>query len=337
MKRNTIAKAVILVALGVLQGCGGGGGGGGGVAFPITAVPASDSGPAPASTSGAEPTTSPAPSPAPVAPPVPPTEPAPSLDPTACINAPQPGSAAEVGNGFEGVWDQNVYGGAIGRMLIGAAGDVVGYRRAEASSVNVDNFNGTFSFSAANSSWQVASATINPYPTTNAVPFTGSGTFVAKSTMDGTYSVDGAAPKSFDAWAYRISNYLAVDSALLTGAWGGTQYGVTGLIEIAPDGSFTGSTRNASEIAFGACTLSGTVLPREPGTSRKNYLTVRLQAVDAAKAGEKSCSLVSVTEGVGYIAVNQGTMDGVCKRSMSLNFLLKDAAGNYSIGAGFPR
>lgn len=190
---------------------------------------------------------------------------------------------------------------------------------------------------AANSSWQVASAMITPYPSTDAVPLTGSGTFVRRSTIDGTYSVDGAAAKGFDTWAYRISNYLAVDSALLTGAWGGSQYGVSGLIEVAPDGSFTGSTRNASEIAFGACTLSGTVLPREPGTSKKNYLTVHLQAVDAAKAGEKSCSLVSVKEGVGYIAVNQGTTDGVCKRSMSLHLLLKDATGAYSIGAGFPR
>ncbi|QGW83920.1 hypothetical protein [Variovorax paradoxus] len=259
------------------------------------------------------------------------------LDPTACINTPQPGSTAEVGNGYEGIWDQNIYGGAIGRMLVGAAGDVVGYRRAEASSVNVDNFNGAFNFNAANSSWQVTSATINPYPTTNGVPLTGSGTFVAKSTMDGTYSVDGAAPKGFDTWVYRISNYLAVDPALLTGAWGGSQYGMSGLIEVAPDGSFTGSTRNANEIAFGACTLNGTVLPRESGASKKNYLTIRVQVVDAANAGEKSCNLVAVKEGVGYIAVNQGTTDGVCKRSMSLNFLLKDAAGNYSIGAGFPR
>lgn len=65
MKKQTIAKAVALLAIGALHGCGGGGGGGGGVAFPIAAMPAPAPAPSSDPATGASPAPSPAPAPAP--------------------------------------------------------------------------------------------------------------------------------------------------------------------------------------------------------------------------------------------------------------------------------
>jgi hypothetical protein len=325
MKKQVIAKAVALLAIGVLHGCGGGGGGGGGggAFLPIAAAPAA-------------PPAAPAPAPEPQPPAVIPPEAPSSTDPTACITAPQPGSTAAVGNGYEGVWHQPAANGSNGLMLIGATGDAIGFTvPASSGTYPIESmFHGAFSFDTSNSSWQIASGKVNAYPSATWGALSGSGTFVPKTTLDGSYAEAAATPKPFGPWKYEIENSLAVDSTLLTGAWGGFMTQILGTINIASDGSFTGSTATSSPM--GVCALTGSVLPREAGTL-KNNLRVMFNSTDAAQSGQKSCAMGALQDGTAFVNVTQSTTDGVCKRSMNLYMFFKDATGNQLATLSFPK
>ncbi len=221
-------------------------------------------------------------------------------------------------------------------MLAGANGDTVGFTvPTSAASWPIDStFYGAFNFDVPNSSWQIGSGKVSVYPASTWASLSGSGTFVPKTTLDGSYTAGAATAKTFGPWSYQVANSLAVDSALLTGAWGGYMSQIVGSITVASDRSFTGSTAPASPL--GACALSGSFLPREPGTS-KNNLAVTLKATNSATSGQTSCAMLPVQEGVGFVEVTQDTTGGVCKRSMSIYMFLKDADGNYRATMSFPK
>jgi hypothetical protein len=195
-------------------------------------------------------------------------------------------------------------------------------------------FHGAFSFDTSNSSWQIASGKVNAYPSATWGALSGSGTFVPKTTLDGSYAEAAATPKPFGPWKYEIENSLAVDSTLLTGAWGGFMTQILGTINIASDGSFTGSTATSSPM--GVCALTGSVLPREAGTL-KNNLRVMFNSTDAAQSGQKSCAMGALQDGTAFVNVTQSTTDGVCKRSMNLYMFFKDATGNQLATLSFPK
>lgn len=331
MKKSMISAAAALFALAAMQGCGGGGGGGGaGFAVPTASAAASAPAPAPV-----EPPVT-APAPAPASTPAAPEPSTPVVDPTACLTAPQPGSAADVGNGYEGVWYQHAATGVNGLMLVGAAGDSTGFTVPASSTASMveSMFYGAFNFDTTNSSWQIGSGKVNAYPSTAWGTLSGSGSFVPKTSLDGTYAENAAPSKSFGPWKYELENSLAVDSTLLTGTWGGYMSNILGSIDIASNGSFTGTTAVSSP--FGSCALTGSVLPREPGT-RKNNLSVTLNVTNAAQSGQKSCAMGSLSDGLGFVEVTQDTTNGVCERSMRLYMFFKDSAGNYSATLAFPK
>jgi len=319
MKKQTLATAAALLSLGALHGCGGGGGGGGfGAPLAVAAAPA------------------PAPEVVAVPGPIPDPVPAASSDPTACITAPQPGSTADVGNAYEGVWNQDKHESTKGLMLTSATGESVGFTAA--SPVTTwpieSTFYGAFNFDVPNSSWQIGSGKVVFYPSTTWASLSGSGTFVPKATLDGSFAAGATAAKPFGLWSYQVANSLAVDSALLTGEWGGSMKNVIGSITVASDRSFTGTSAPTSPL--GACALSGSLLPREPGTS-KNNLAVTLKATNAATSGQTSCAMLPVQDGVGFVEVNQDTTDGVCKRFMSIYMFLKDSSGDYKATMSFAK
>lgn len=195
-------------------------------------------------------------------------------------------------------------------------------------------FYGAFNFDTANSSWQIGSGKVSAYPSTTWGTLSGSGSFVPKTSLSGTYAEDAAASKSFGPWKYELENSLAVDSSLLAGAWGGYMSNILGSIDIASDGRFTGSTAASSPL--GSCSLTGSVLPREPGT-RKNNLSVALNVANAAQSGQKNCAMGSLSDGLGFVEVTQNTTNGTCKRSMRLYMFFKDSAGKYSASLAFPK
>jgi hypothetical protein len=241
-----------------------------------------------------------------------------------------------VGNGYEGVWYQHAATGVNGLMLVGAAGDSIGFTVPASSTTSMveSMFYGTFNFDAANSSWQVGSGKVSAYPSTIWGALSGSGSFVPKTSIDGTYAENAATAKPFGPWKYELENSLAVDSSLLTGAWGGYMSNILGSIDISSDGSFTGSTAASSPL--GSCSLTGRVVPREPGT-RKNNLSVTLNVANAAQSGQTSCAMGPLSDGLGFVEVTQSTTNGICKRSMRLYMFFKDSAGNYSASLAFPK
>lgn len=220
-------------------------------------------------------------------------------------------------------------------MLVGPTGDSIGFTVPASTSTSFIEslFLGAFGFDTSNSSWQINSGKANASPSTTWSALSGSGTFVPKATLNGSYALAADAPKPFGPWKYEVENSLAVDSTLLAGAWGGYMSQVLGSIDIASDGSFTGSTAVSSPM--GACALTGSVLPRTPGTL-KNNLLVTLTSTNAAQSGQPNCAMGTLHDGVGFVEVTQSTSDGVCKRSMRLYMFFKDASDNY-VSLAYPK
>ena len=321
-----LAAAVLTVTLSAgLTACGGGGGGSGGGFLPVAPIAAA--------TSPAPPPAPPAPSPAPA-----PTSAPPSSDPKACITTPETGSTADVGNAFEGLWGQpGTIGGAaasVGLLSIDATGSVVGFQMPDPHVMNGmhDDFVGKLAFDAGSGTWQVSSGEVRNF--TDWMPWSGNGAFSAKSSITGTYAANAGASKAFGPWTYELSNSLALTPSFLAGEWGTLYAAANGTLTIAADGSFTGSTPSGS--LGGACTLSGSASLQEPG-SAKNRIAFDFTAVDAAKAGEKSCVLTGVKRAVGHVSISQYTRDGACTRSNTLYVQLEDAAGRLIAGYIFPR
>ncbi|MGJ7527991.1 hypothetical protein [Variovorax sp. GB1P17] len=323
MKKQTLVTAAALLALGTLHGCGGGGGGGG-TFLPLAAAPA----PAPA----AQP---PAPAPAP--------EPVASIDPTACITAAQPGSTADIGNGFEGVWERKLPADNFtsGLIVIDSAANMNGYTIApktigSTTFLSTDaQFFGSLTFSTTDSTWQVKSGSGSLDLSSVWESLAGNGTFSAKSALSGSYTVGASPSRSLGPWTYALANSLTVNSTVLARSWGDVQAQSIGSIKVASDGSFTGSTAPNIATAYGACSLTGRIQHADSDTL-KNNLVISLSATDVAKAGERACNLVQFTSATGYVDVTQETKDGVCKRTMSLQVSFKDATGKPQGSISFP-
>jgi hypothetical protein len=323
-----LTAAVLTVTLTAgLTACGGGGGSGGGF-LPLLPT-----------TSTASPTPTPPPEPAPAPPPAPaPASVTPSSDPKACITTPETGSTADVGNAFEGLWGQpGTIGGqaaSVGLLSIDAAGSTVGFQMPDPNVMTGmhDDFVGKLSFDAGSGTWQVSSGEVRNF--TDWAPWSGSGAFSAKSSMTGTYAANAAASKAFGPWTYELSNSLALTPSFLGGEWGALYGAFNGTLNIAADGSLSGSTPSGS--LGGACTLSGSAALQEPG-SAKNRIAFDFTVADAAKSGDKACVLTGVKKGVGFVSISQYTREGICTRSNTLYVQLQDATGRLIAGYIFPQ
>jgi hypothetical protein len=266
-----IVAAVLAAGAGVTA-CGGGGSGGGGGGMPLLPMlPATPPAPAP----------SPAPAPAPAAnrDPVAGSEPLPSL------SAPQPGSTAAVGNDSEGI-----YGSLLNLGFVGADGSV-------AAKFVVGTLWGSIKVTGRD--W-----TFNPdtqYYYIDASPVTGSGTFVPKKTMSGTYAYGSRAPSDFGPLGYAAENALAVSQDSVVGKWANTDtsFGIGITIEVDDKGAFTGKTVGAQ---IGVCSISGTVTQAQPGTAKNMYGFV-LNAAHAATEAKDACKLATALPYKGPAAI----------------------------------
>lgn len=261
------ALGVALLSAG-LGACGGGGGDG----APPSAMGFS-SAPAPAPRPAPAPSSAPAPAPAPAGPRVDPYAPAPGSEPLPLLSAPQPGSTADAGNGSEGLYEE-----MFGYTFVSARGEL-------ARTLLVGTLWGSVSVTGAN--WSFNPDTQFYY--LKASPVTGSGTFSARASMDGTYSTDGGSPKAWGPLRYSSANALAVTQDSVTGTWSniGEKESIGLSITVDETGYFSGRTAG-SEI--GVCALTGAIGLSQPN-SAKNFYALSLNATNAAATNEKACQL----------------------------------------------
>jgi hypothetical protein len=223
------------------------------------------------------PSTAPAPAPSPA--PAPAPAPAANRDPVAgseplpSLSAPQPGSTAAVGNDSEGI-----YGSLVNLGFVGADGSV-------AAKFVVGTLWG--SIKVAGLDWSFNPDTQHYF--IDASPVTGSGTFVSKKSMSGTYAYGSRAPSNFGPLGYAAENALAVTQGSVVGKWANTDtsFGISVTIEVDDKGAFTGKTVG---VQIGTCSISGTVAQAQPGTS-KNMYGFALNAVNAATEAKDACKL----------------------------------------------
>ncbi|WP_027801821.1 hypothetical protein [Paraburkholderia dilworthii] len=234
----------------VLAACGGGGGG----SSPAvqTAAPA---------TSASAPAASPTPVVA--------GEALPSLA------APQAGSTAASGNGFEGIWTES----STSRMtaLVDPANNV-SYMSGLFTVVTSTSF-GTATTAAPNWTSTSGFETISSvrYPATS-----GSGTFTAKQTLTGSYVADSKTMNL--SLNYDPANALAVTQSSVTGTWAQSRTTLT----VDDAGDFTGNILG--------CGVTGTLALTTPG-SNKNLYTM------TASGTTSTCALASGVTYTGNAAI----------------------------------
>lgn len=262
---RTLSIVVAGASCAVLTACGGGG------SEPTGASPGTSS---PAGSSYVPPTTQPLP----VAPTLPPSTPradpyAPvaGSEPRPDLLAPQPGSTAAVASGGEGI-----YLGSLGDVaLIDPSGKLL-------RKTLTDWIIGSITMTGPN--WMFNPETIQ-FKFSDAV--TGSGTFSARKSMDGTYSTGGRGSSPWGPLTYAAENALAVNQLSVQGSW--QSDGAVGLsLAVDSQGKFTGTTNGSS---VGNCAFTGTLVQQEPGTS-KNLFTVHIDVPkDGATQGQMACTL----------------------------------------------
>lgn len=104
----------------------------------------------------------------------------------------------------------------------------------------------------------------------------GSGVFVPKASMNGSYTKEGMPSVAWGPLTYSSSNALAITPANLQGKWPvGSTYGMS--LEFDADGTFSGTTSAIG--LLGACKLSGSLIQVTPG-SAKNMFYLVMGAVD---------------------------------------------------------
>ena len=277
MSESSVFKCLALVAaIAALQGCGGGGGGGGG-GFPL-AFPAGD-----ASAPQEESKPPEAAEPESTAPqtdryaPVAGSEPAPSL------STPQTGSTADVGSASEGIF-QSMYG----YTFIDPKGNFAQRGLTDWTWGSIAVSDNNWSFDSRTRAYFI-----------DVKPVSGSGTFTPKTSMEGTYSVDGRASSAWGPLKYSLSNALAITPESLQGKWSSTETSSGTSFEFDSNGVFSGAT---SGTQFGVCKLSGVVTQVEPGTA-KNMFYLEMTAINAATASEKACTLDTSLPYAGFAGV----------------------------------
>lgn len=253
-----IVSVVLAVGAGATA-CGGGGGGGGGGMPLLPLLPSTPPAPAP--------------SPAPAAAPAANRDPVPGSEPLPSLSAPQPGSTAAVGNDSEGI-----YGSLLNLGFVGADGGV-------AAKFVVGTLWGSIKVTGLD--WTFNPDTLHYF--IDASPVTGSGTFVPKKTMKGTYAYGSHASSDFGPFGYAAENALAVSQESVIGKWANTDtsFGISITIEVDDKGVFTGQTAGAQ---IGTCSISGTITQAQSGTAKNMYGLV-LNAAHAATEAKDVCKL----------------------------------------------
>ena len=290
-----------------LSACGGGSGDNAGTASPAVAETASTSMPSAA----LPPPTNAAPSLAPV------PAPTPEPDPYAAVAGSEPalvvaqrGSAADVGNGSEGLYD-----GPGGYTFVSSTGEIA--RQLVSGTV-------WGSLAVTGQNWTFKPGT-QLYLRTF-VPLTGSGTFSPGISMDGTYSRSGETPAAWGPLTYSSMNALAVAQSSVAGRWTRAEADGIGMsVDVDAEGAFAGRTFGSQ---IGVCRVSGSVQLAQPQTA-KNLYTMAMTAVNAAAAGEPACTMNAkpyagfsaiVHESAGLFVAN-----GYFK---SLTFLVRTSGGS---------
>ncbi len=172
----------------------------------------------------------------------------------------QTGSLAALGGSTEGLY--RVFGGfglidGTGKALIR---DLVGYRV------------GTIAVTGNN--WSLSPGAQSVFVSSK--PIDGSGTLVLGSTITGTTNETGTTRTQSIALSYSESNGLAATQTSVVGTWGST---TSLVITVDAAGNVAGSSPAAS--AFGACTLTGTLLHTTP-SSKKNMFNISVNASGSA-------------------------------------------------------
>ncbi len=231
---NTIMKMkerlpLVISLLGsfALAACGGGGG------------DSSSSAAAPASSASA-----PAPASAPVSTPVVSGETLPSL------TAPQSGSTAATGNGFEGIWTQS--SSSRTTAFVDPANNLS--YTSGLFNVVTSTFFGTATTAAPN--WTLTSG-IETFGGLRFTATSGTGTFSANQTLTGSYVANGNTVNL--SLNYDPANALAVTQSSVTGTWAQNTTSLT----IDDAGGFTGNLLG--------CGVSGTLVLTTPGSNKNLY------------------------------------------------------------------
>jgi len=169
------------------------------------------------------------------------------------LSAPQAGSTAATGNGFEGIWTQQSSTSRLTALV--DPSNNISYTSAVFSIVT-NMFFGTMTTAAPN--WTLTSGfeTLNNiiYPATS-----GSGTFTANQTLTGSYVANNSTVNL--SLNYDPANALAVSQSSVAGTW--TESESTMTVDNA--GGFTGS--------FLGCGVAGTLALTTAGSS-KNFYTM---------------------------------------------------------------
>lgn len=288
--------ALLITAMGVLQGCGGGGGDDT-LQLPSSPAPATPSTPAPSTTSSLSDTSGTSDTPTtpetPATPDTPSTPATPSdpygpvtgSEPAPLLSNPQPGSTADVGSAWEGIYEST-----FGYTFITPDGTLS----------RTDSIYWTWgSISVTDAvNWTFNSDTFAWFITASSV--TGSGTFTPKTSMDGTYAVGTKTPAAWGPLTYSRSNALAVTLADLQGTWStsGT-YAMS--LQFDTNGTFSGTTSGSQ---LGICQLSGNLVQATPD-SAKNMFRLTMNAVNAASGSAINCKLnrLSPYQGLGAIVL----------------------------------
>ncbi len=196
-------------------------------------------------------------------------------EPALSLSTPQPGSTAAEGNGTEGLYV------SLSDVLFVSPGGDIAAKFAAGTLWGAIRVQGT--------AWSFDAGTRHHF--FEARPVEGSGAFVPRRSMSGSYAQAQREPEPFGPYRYALENALAVSQASIAGTWHNppTNFGMGMSIEVDARGAFTG-TSAGSEI--GHCQLSGSVTQLQPGTA-KNMFRFRLVAAPAGGAAKDPCQLVT--------------------------------------------
>jgi hypothetical protein len=293
---NKATLALSLLTSLVLAACGGGGGGD----SSSSAAPSSSSASSPSAASTPAASTPAASAPAAA------SSPALSGEQLPSLASPQAGSTVTNGNGFEGIWtSQSVTGKTA--AFIDPQNNISGL--STIGSFVISEMFGVATPSAPN--WTLTSGVHFQggfyYPTSS-----GSGTFVAKQTLTGSY-VENHSTVSVSL-NYDAANALAVTQSSVAGTWAQPGSSLT----IANDGTLSGNVNG--------CPISGTLLLTTPSSS-KNMFTMSVTGTGT------TCALTSGGTYSGNAAITFLPITGSSLYSRSIIFVIR-SANNSTIAYG---
>lgn len=130
-----------------------------------------------------------------------------------------------------------------------------------------------------------------------AMAVTGSGSYVSRQSIEGSFTWAGSAVESWGPLAYHPSNALAVNQASIAGRWASSDGTV--VLSIDATGTVAGEYVHRQ---VNSCALSGAVLMAEPG-SAKNLYDLKLNVVDNPGSGA-TCDRLDSYTGVAALVLN---------------------------------